>query len=125
SFSRLRPRGDVVNGVRGAATGPVSFMRVFDAATGAVRQGGRRRGANMGVLAASHPDIEEFVTAKRDGELLNFNISVGVDERFFSCLAAGKEYDLTNPRDGTIWKSIDARSLWRLIAASASASGEP
>ena len=125
SFSRLRPRGDAVNAVRGAATGPVSFMRVFDAATGAVRQGGRRRGANMGVLAASHPDIEEFVAAKQDGGLSNFNISVGVDERFFSCLAAGKEYDLTNPRDGTVWKSIDARALWRLIAASAWATGEP
>ena len=119
SFSRIRPRGDAVNGLRGAATGPVSFMRVFDAATGAVRQGGRRRGANMGVLAVSHPDIEEFVTAKQGGGFSNFNISVGVDERFFSCLAAGKEYDLKNPRDGTVWKSIDARSLWHLIAASA------
>ena len=125
SFSRLRPRGDAVNGVVGAATGPVSFMRVFDAATGAVRQGGRRRGANMAVLAASHPDIVEFVTAKQEGGLSNFNISVGADERFFSCLAAGKEYDLTNPRDGTISGSIDARSLWRLIAASAHVSGEP
>ena len=125
SFSRLRPRGAAVNAVRGAATGPVSFMRVFDVATGAVRQGGRRRGANMGVLAASHPDIEEFVAAKQDGGLSNFNISVGVDERFFSCLAAGTEYDLTNPRDGTVWKSIDARALWRLIAASAWATGEP
>ncbi|MDD3857664.1 MAG: adenosylcobalamin-dependent ribonucleoside-diphosphate reductase [Methanoculleus sp.] len=125
SFSLLRPRGDIVDGVMGAATGPVSFMRVFDAATGAVRQGGRRRGANMGVLAASHPDIEEFVTSKQEGGLSNFNISVGVDERFFSCLAAGKEYDLTNPRDGTVSRSIDARSLWHLIAASAWASGEP
>lgn len=125
SFSRIRPRGDAVNGLRGAATGPVSFMRVFDAATGAVRQGGRRRGANMGVLAVSHPDIEEFVTAKQGGGFSNFNISVGIDERFFSCLAAGKEYDLKNPRDGTVWKSIDARSLWHLIAASAWAAGEP
>ena len=125
SFSLLRPRGDAVNGVTGAATGPVSFMRVFDAATGAVRQGGRRRGANMGVLAASHPDIEEFVTAKQEGGLSNFNISVGVDERFFRCLATGKEYDLINPRDGSVWKSVDAGSLWRLIAASACISGEP
>jgi len=125
SFSRLRPRGDAVNGVVGAATGPVSFMRVFDAATGAVRQGGRRRGANMAVLAASHPDIEEFVTCKREGGFPNFNISVGIDTRFFRCLARGEEYDLTNPRDGSVWKSIEAGSLWRLIAASARASGEP
>jgi ribonucleoside-diphosphate reductase alpha chain len=125
SFSRLRPRGDVVNGTVGAASGPVSFMRVFDAATGAVRQGGRRRGANMGVLAASHPDIEEFVTAKQAGGLRNFNISVGVDERFLRCLATGKDYDLVNPRDGSVTRSIDPGSLWHLIAASAWASGEP
>jgi len=125
SFSRLRPCGDAVNGVMGAATGPVSFMRVFDAATGAVRQGGRRRGANMAVLAASHPDIEEFVTCKRAGGFPNFNISVGIDARFFRCLERGEDYDLTNPRDGTVSRSIDARALWRLIAASARISGEP
>ncbi|MDV2480568.1 adenosylcobalamin-dependent ribonucleoside-diphosphate reductase [Methanoculleus sp. Wushi-C6] len=125
SFSRLRPRGDAVNGTAGAATGPVSFMRVYDAATAAVRQGGRRRGANMGVLAVSHPDIEEFVTAKQTGGFANFNISVGIDERFLRCLATGKAYDLTNPRDGSVWRSIEPGSLWRLIAASAHASGEP
>ena len=125
SFSRLRPRGDVVNGAVGAASGPVSFMRVFDAATEAVRQGGRRRGANMGVLAASHPDIEEFVTCKQAGGFPNFNISVGIDERFLRCLEKGAEYDLINPRDGSVSRSIDARSLWRLIAASARISGEP
>ncbi len=125
SFGRLRPRGDIVDGAAGVASGPVSFMRVFDAATGAVRQGGRRRGANMGVLAVSHPDIEEFVTCKQAGGLPNFNISVGIDARFLRCLATGEEYDLINPRDGSVWKSIDPRSLWRLIATSARASGEP
>jgi len=125
SFARLRPRGDIVNGMMGAASGPVSFMRVFDAATGAVRQGGRRRGANMGVLAASHPDIEEFVTCKQAGGLSNFNISVGIDARFFRCLAAGEDYDLINPRDGSVWRSIDPTSFWHLAATSAWASGEP
>jgi ribonucleoside-diphosphate reductase alpha chain len=125
SFSRLRPRGDVVNGAVGAASGPVSFMRVFDAATEAVRQGGRRRGANMGVLAASHPDIEEFVTCKQGGGFQNFNISVGIDTRFLRCLEKGEEYDLVNPRDGSVSRSIDPRWLWRLIATSARVSGEP
>ncbi|HOI59414.1 MULTISPECIES: adenosylcobalamin-dependent ribonucleoside-diphosphate reductase [unclassified Methanoculleus] len=125
SFSLLRPRGDAVNGTPGAATGPVSFIRVYDAATAAVRQGGRRRGANMAVLAASHPDIEEFVNCKQAGGLSNFNVSVGVDDRFLRCLAAGKAYNLTNPRDGSVWRSIDPASLWHLIAASAHASGEP
>lgn len=125
SFSLLRPRGDAVNGTPGAATGPVSFIRVYDAATAAVRQGGRRRGANMAVLAASHPDIEEFVTCKQAGGLANFNISVGIDERFLHCLSTGKAYNLTNPRDGSVWRSIDPGSLWRLIAVSAHASGEP
>ncbi len=125
SFSRLRPRGDIVNGTMGAASGPVSFMRVFDTATEAVRQGGRRRGANMGVLAASHPDIEEFVTCKQAGGFANFNLSVGIDARFLRCLERGEEYDLINPRDGSVWKSVDPGSLWRLIATSARASGEP
>lgn len=125
SFAHLRPRGDIVSGTMGAASGPVSFMKVFDAATGAVRQGGRRRGANMGVLAASHPDIEEFITAKQAGGLSNFNISVGIDARFFECLAAGRGYELTNPRDGSIWRSIDPGSLWHLAATSAWFSGEP
>jgi ribonucleoside-diphosphate reductase alpha chain len=125
AFSHLRPRGDLVRGTMGTASGPVSFMRVFDTATEAVRQGGRRRGANMGVLAASHPDIEEFVTCKQTGGLRNFNISVGVDARFLRCLEKGEDYDLVNPRDGSVWKKIDPRSLWRLIATSAWASGEP
>jgi ribonucleoside-diphosphate reductase alpha chain len=125
SFSRLRPRGDVVNNTQGVASGPVSFMQVFDTATEAVRQGGRRRGANMGLLAVSHPDIEQFVTSKRAGGLRNFNISVGIDARFLRCLDTGEEYDLINPRDGSVWKSIDPRSLWHLIAESAWASGEP
>ena len=125
SFSRLRPRGDVVDGTMGAASGPVSFMRVFDTATEAVKQGGRRRGANMGVLAASHPDIEEFITCKQAGSFENFNISVGVDARFLRCLETGEDYDLINPRDGGVWKSIDPGSLLRLIAISAWASGEP
>ena len=125
SFSHIRPRGDIVSGTAGAASGPVSFMRVFDAATGAVRQGGRRRGANMGVLAASHPDIEGFITAKQAGDLSNFNISVGTDARFFECLAAGRDYDLVNPRDGSVWNEIDPGSLWHLAATSAWRSGEP
>ncbi len=125
SFARLRPRGDAVSGMVGAASGPVSFMRVFDAATGAVKQGGRRRGANMGVLTVSHPDIEEFITSKRDGGLSNFNISVGIDTRFLQCLRVGRGYDLTNPRDGSVWRSVDPGSLWSLAAASAWATGEP
>ncbi|MFY9169671.1 MAG: adenosylcobalamin-dependent ribonucleoside-diphosphate reductase [Candidatus Methanoculleus thermohydrogenotrophicum] len=125
SFTHLRPRGDIVSETMGAASGPVSFMRVFDAATGAIRQGGRRRGANMGVLAASHPDIEEFVTSKQTEGLSNFNISAGIDARFLRCLETGADYELINPRDGSVWKSIDPRALWRLIATSAWASGEP
>ena len=107
SFGRLRPRGDAVSGTMGVASGPVSFMRVFDTATGAVKQGGRRRGANMGVLPVSHPDIEEFITSKQDGGLSNFNISIGIDTRFLHCLRTGRDYDLINPRDDSVWKSAD------------------
>ena len=125
SFGRLRPRGDAVSGTMGVASGPVSFMRVFDTATGAVKQGGRRRGANMGVLPVSHPDIEEFITSKQDGSLSNFNISIGIDTRFLHCLRTGRDYDLINPRDDSVWKSADPVSLWHLAAASAWATGEP
>ncbi|MCC7565017.1 MAG: adenosylcobalamin-dependent ribonucleoside-diphosphate reductase [Methanomicrobiaceae archaeon] len=125
SFSHLRPAGDHVNETAGVASGPVSFLRVFDAATEAVKQGGRRRGANMGVLASSHPDIERFINSKRRGGLRNFNISVGFDADFFSCCRAGRQYDLVNPRDGSVWGSIDPRYLWRSVADAAWATGEP
>ncbi len=125
SFSRLRPAGDAVNGTSGVASGPVSFMHVFDTATEAVKQGGRRRGANMGVLASSHPDIERFVNSKRDGSLRNFNISVGFDAEFFRCRESGRDYDLINPRDGSIWKSIAPNDLWRSAADAAWATGDP
>ncbi|MDN7025211.1 adenosylcobalamin-dependent ribonucleoside-diphosphate reductase [Methanoculleus sp. FWC-SCC1] len=125
SFSRLRPAGDAVNGTSGVASGPISFMHVFNTATEAVKQGGRRRGANMGVLASSHPDIERFVNSKRDGSLQNFNISVGLDARFFRCRETGQSYDLVNPRDGSVWKSIAPADLWRAVAAAAWATGDP
>ncbi len=125
SFSRLRPCGDAVNGTGGVASGPVSFMHVFDTATEAVKQGGRRRGANMGVLASSHPDIERFINSKRGGVLRNFNISVGFDALFFRCLERGSRYDLVNPRDGSVWRTVDPRHLWRTAAEAAWAVGEP
>ncbi len=125
SFSRLRPAGDAVNGTSGVASGPVSFMHVFDTATEAVKQGGRRRGANMGVLASSHPDIERFIDSKRDGTLRNFNLSVGFDAEFFRCRETGRGYNLVNPRDGSIWKSIAPDDLWRHVAEATWATGDP
>jgi ribonucleoside-diphosphate reductase alpha chain len=125
SFGRLRPCGDSVQGTGGIASGPISFMRVFDAATGAVKQGGRRRGANMGVLPASHPDILEFIRCKREGGFRNFNLSVGFDEQFFRSCSESREYELVNPRDGTVWGTVDPRSLWRAVAEAAWSTGEP
>jgi ribonucleoside-diphosphate reductase alpha chain len=125
SFSRIRPKGDMVSGTAGIASGPVSFIDVFDRATEAVKQGGRRRGANMGVLSYTHPDISEFVTSKRGGGLRNFNISVGLDAAFFDALRTGKEIPLVNPRDGGMWREIGARDLWREITGAAWATGDP
>jgi ribonucleoside-diphosphate reductase alpha chain len=125
SFSRIRPEGDSVGGTGGVASGPVSFMQVFDRATDAVKQGGRRRGANMGVLAASHPDIWSFIRCKHGGGLRNFNISVGFDEHYFRTLASGKPFDLVNPRDGSVWDSADPRQLWEEVAGEAWATGDP
>ncbi|MBN1194978.1 MAG: adenosylcobalamin-dependent ribonucleoside-diphosphate reductase [Methanomicrobiaceae archaeon] len=125
SFSHIRPRGDVVDGASGVASGPLSFIRVFDAATAAVRQGGKRRGANMGVLASSHPDIMEFINCKRNAGLDNFNLSVGYDAEFFRCLSSGKPYALINPRDGQVQDEIAAASLWNAVADAAWTCGDP
>jgi len=126
SFSRLRPKDDVVRSTGGIASGPVSFMRIFDVATDVIKQGGRRRGANMGILHASHPDIFEFITAKAEqGILQNFNISVSVDEKFMKAVRENKEYPLINPRNRKVVKKINARELFNKIAEMAWATGDP
>ena len=126
SFSRLRPQGDIVGSTGGIASGPVSFMKVFDAATQAIKQGGRRRGANMGILRVDHPDIVDFITAKHEpGVLTNFNLSVGVSDTFMNAVEAGESYGLLNPRTGKITRRKDAIEIFNLIAASAWESGEP
>jgi ribonucleoside-diphosphate reductase alpha chain len=125
SFSHIRPAGDAVSSTSGVASGPLPFIRVFDEATNAVRQGGKRRGANMGVLASSHPDIMEFISVKTGGGLENFNLSVGFDEHFFHCLDRGSRYDLVNPRDGSVRKTIEAVKLWRSLGRAAWQTGDP
>ncbi len=125
SFSHLRPQGDMVQDTSGVASGPVSFMRVYDYATGAVKQGGRRRGANMGILHSSHPDIFEFVVSKRSDGLENFNISVTFDDQFFQHLSQKKPYELINPRNGEVWKEIDPQTLWNTVGEAAWVSGDP
>ena len=102
AFSRLRPRGDVVKTTHGVASGPVSFMRVYDGATEIIKQGGVRRGANMAVLAADHPDMLEFVDAKRRPGLENFNISVAAPDALFRAAARGERWALRHPRGGAV-----------------------
>ncbi|MFB6154401.1 MAG: adenosylcobalamin-dependent ribonucleoside-diphosphate reductase [Haloferacaceae archaeon] len=126
SFSRLRPEGDVVRETGGVASGPLSFMRVFDAATEQIKQGGRRRGANMGVLDASHPDVRRFVTAKREeGVLRNFNLSVATDAAFWDAYEAGASYDLVNPRTGEAVGEASAAEVLDLVAEMAWETGDP
>ena len=126
SFSRLRPKNDIVASTMGAASGPVSFIRVFNIATEVIKQGGTRRGANMGILRIDHPDIEEFITVKRDPqELTNFNLSVAVTDAFMDAYRVGDPFRLINPRTRKEVKTIKAREIFRLIAESAWASGEP
>jgi ribonucleoside-diphosphate reductase alpha chain len=126
AFSRLRPTNDVVNSTMGVASGPVSFMKLYDASTEVVKQGGTRRGANMGILRVDHPDIREFVTCKRDvTQITNFNISVAVTDAFMDSVKAGGKYDLLSPRDGSVVGQEDAQEIFDLIVHGAWATGEP
>ena len=126
SFSRLRPRQDHVRSTGGITSGPLSFMDLFDQTTAVIRQGGRRRGANMAVLGIDHPDIEEFIDAKRNpARLQNFNLSVGITDEFWSAFLNGTPFPLRNPRTGEIAERIDAGELFDKIVAAAWASGDP
>lgn len=125
-FSRLRPAGDVVGSTKGVASGPVSFMRIFDVSTEVIKAGGKRRGAMMGILRVDHPDILEFITSKqKPGFLSNFNISVAVTDDFMKILEKDGEYWLINPRNKETVGKLKAKNVWNLIAKSAWESGDP
>ena len=126
SFSRLRPKGARVSTSKGLATGPVGFLRVYDKAFGEIAQGGTRRGANMAVLRVDHPDIMDFVQCKsKEGDITNFNTSVGITDEFMRAVESDDDFHLVNPQDGSIWRRIRAREVFDEIVRQAHQNGEP
>lgn len=125
SFSRLRPNGSMVKTSSGTASGPVSFMRIFDAATNEVKQGGKRRGANMGILRVDHPDILEFIHCKEEGGITNFNISVGITDKFMEAYKSGRDYELISPKTKEVSGKLSAKLVFDEIVKSAWKTGDP
>ncbi|MGB5273608.1 MAG: adenosylcobalamin-dependent ribonucleoside-diphosphate reductase, partial [Flavobacteriaceae bacterium] len=126
NFSDLRPNGDPVSATGGTSSGPLAFMEIYDSATEHVKQGGKRRGANMGILNVNHPDIEAFIVSKTEGRRLqNFNISVGITNDFMQAVAKEIDWTLVNPRTNKVQKIVKAKSIWEAIVREAWKTGDP